>query len=84
MRTTFTQRGNRVTLQHEGALGDTTIREFSVAPEGGGVREWCGRDYHFVCEGLGRTGAMLMATPETLITVVSREWQAGRGYFKTD
>lgn len=47
--------------------------------EGLDVKEWARRGPHpQVCEGLGRRGATLMASPDTLVSVIRREWRKYR------
>lgn len=57
--------------------GERLTRHFIAV--GGYVREWSPRGSNpQVCEGLGRRGATLMASPDTLVSVIRREWRKYR------
>lgn len=83
-KTRFIADGNEVTIEYDDAMtGERVTRTFFAPYNVNGhpmyvrVRDTAQR-FPQVCAGLSSTGSTLMATPETLLAVIKREYRAMR------
>lgn len=90
MKTSITQDSNGyVTISYDDAISGARITTTYFAPrsssgKAGYVKIADGRNYPQVCEGLASTGNTLTATPETLLSVIRREYRKMRASEKSN
>lgn len=83
-KTRFIADGNDVTIEYDDATSGERVTETYFVPHSVSgqpmyvrIRDKAGR-YPQVCAGLASTGSTLSATPQTLLSVIKREYKAMR------